>query len=126
MATLRRRKQRLLGGTPGPVEDQEPESKEKEALFEEIRQLHRQNAYLERQREILTESRGHFGRGVRTLYEVMDRMGKDYSIKTLCGAFELSAGGYFDHLKGACGTRDRANQELVAVVLPWKLDSEIS
>ena len=56
VATLRAWKRRLLGGTPGPVEDQDPGYKEKEALFEEIRQLRRQNAYLERQREILKKA----------------------------------------------------------------------
>ena len=56
VATLRTWKRRLLGGTPGPVESQEPEFQEKEALFEEVRQLRRQVAYLERQREILKKA----------------------------------------------------------------------
>lgn len=46
----------------------------------------------------------------------MDRMRKDYSIKELCGAFEVSASGYFGHLSGVCGTRERDNQELVVAI----------
>ena len=56
VATLRTWKRRQLGGTPGPVEDQDLEYKEKEALFDENRQLRRQIAYLERQREILKKA----------------------------------------------------------------------
>ena len=43
-------------------------------------------------------------------------MRKDYSIKELCGAFEVSASGYFGHLSEVCGTRERDNQEMVVAI----------